>query len=74
MFTGRQEQILPVAFERGYFDYPKKIGLKDMARQIGIETSLAEILRRGRRKISEEYFTRRLLVREDMLNRVHITV
>ena len=70
LLTGRQEQILSIAFERGYFDFPKKIGLKDLARQIGIETStLAEILRRGQRKILEEYLTRRSLVRKDMSNR-----
>lgn len=63
LLTTRQEQILSIAFERGYFDFPKKLGLKELAAETGIKTStLAEILRRGQKKILGEYLARRLLL------------
>jgi len=63
LLTTRQEQLLTIAFERGYFDFPKKIGLEELASLVGIRAStLAEILRRGQRKILGEYLARRLLL------------
>jgi predicted DNA binding protein len=57
LLTARQEEILLMAFVRGYFDFPKKVGLKDLASETGVKTStLTEILRRGQKKILEEYF------------------
>ena len=55
--TQRQEQITRMAFERGYFDFPRRIGLKDLAKIFDISTStLSEILRKGQRRIMERYF------------------
>ena len=67
LLTTRQEQILTIAFEKGYFEFPKRTGLKELAAETGDRTStLAEILRRGQRKVLGEYLTRRsLLHRED---------
>lgn len=66
LLTARQEQILSFAFERGYFDFPKKLGLKELAAQTGIRTStLAEILRRGQKKILAEYLAKRSFIHED---------
>jgi predicted DNA binding protein len=63
LLTTRQEQILSIAFEKGYFDFPKKVGLKELAAETGIKAAtLAEILRRGQKKILGEYLTRRLLL------------
>ena len=63
LLTTRQEQILAIAFERGYFDFPKKLGLEALAGQIGIKAStLGEILRRGQKKILGEYLARRSLL------------
>ena len=63
LLTTRQEQILAIAFERGYFDFPKKVGLKELAGQIGVRTStLGEILRRGQKKVLGEYLVRRSLL------------
>lgn len=60
LLTSRQEQILYIAFERGYFDFPKKVGLEELAHQVGVKPStLTEILRRGQRKVLEQYFGRR---------------
>jgi len=65
LLTLRQEQILSIAFECGYFDFPKRIGLKELAAQTGIKTStLAEILRRGQKKILGEYLARRSLLHQ----------
>jgi predicted DNA binding protein len=57
LMTSRQEDILQIAYERGYFDYPKKISLRDLAAMFDISIStLSEMLRKGQRKIMEEYF------------------
>jgi predicted DNA binding protein len=67
LLTTRQEQILSIAFERGYFDFPKKVGLKGLASETGIKAStLAEILRRGQRKVLGEYLGRRLMLHRDI--------
>ena len=66
LVTARQEQILAFAFERGYFDFPKKVGLSELAGLTGVRTStLGEILRRGQKKILGEYLARRSLLHED---------
>jgi predicted DNA binding protein len=66
LLTARQEQIISIAFARGYFDFPKKIGLKELASQTGIRTStLAEIIRRGQKKVVGEYLLRRSLLRKE---------
>jgi predicted DNA binding protein len=67
LLTARQEQILAIAFERGYYEFPKKLGLSELATLTGIKTStLAEILRRGQKKILGEYLARRSLLHEDV--------
>ncbi len=55
--TERQDKITHVAFERGYFDYPKRISLRELARMFDVSPStLSEILRKGQRKIVLDYF------------------
>ncbi len=55
--TSRQEDLLQIAYERGYFDHPKRISLRDLAGMFGVSVStLSEMLRKGQRKIMEEYF------------------
>jgi predicted DNA binding protein len=57
LMTSRQEDILQIAYERGYFDYPKRISLRELASMFGISIStLSEMLRKGQRKIMELYF------------------
>ena len=66
LLTARQEQLLSIAFERGYFDFPKKVGLEELATLADVKTStLAEILRRGQKKILGEYLARRSLLHEN---------
>ncbi len=56
--TKRQEQVTRMAFERGYFDFPRRIGLKELATMFGVSTStLSEILRKGQRRIMMRYFS-----------------
>jgi len=65
LLTARQEQILSLAFERGYFDFPKKVGLDELATLMEIRTStLDEIIRRGQKKILGEYLARRSLLHQ----------
>jgi len=65
LLTARQEQILSLAFERGYFDFPKKIGLEELATLVDVRTStLGEIIRRGQKKILGEYLARRSLLHQ----------
>jgi predicted DNA binding protein len=55
--TPRQENIIKTALERGYYDFPKRIGIRELARIFSISTaSVSETLRRGQKKIIEHYF------------------
>ncbi|MCU0798804.1 MAG: helix-turn-helix domain-containing protein [Candidatus Thermoplasmatota archaeon] len=55
--TPRQEKIIKTALERGYYDFPKRIGIRELARLFDISTaSVSETLRRGQKKIIEEHF------------------
>ena len=57
MLTGRQERIVKTAYSRGYYDFPKRIGVKELADMFEVSTAtLSEILRRGQKKIIEDYF------------------
>ncbi len=50
--TRRQREIVSFAKQKGYFDYPKKITLQDMAKQLNVNKStLHEIIRRAESRI-----------------------
>ena len=56
VLTGRQEEIIMMAFERGFFETPRKVKLKDLARLTGVsQATLSEILRKGQKKIVVEF-------------------
>ena len=57
LLTARQEKIMNVAYKRGYFDYPKRINIRELARifEVSIST-MSEILRKGEKKIIGKYF------------------
>jgi len=60
LLTSRQEEILSIAFENGYFEFPKRVGLKELAARTGVrESTLGEILRRGQRKILRDYLEKK---------------
>ncbi len=55
--TSRQELVVKVAFDLGYFDYPKKISVREMAEIFGVSpATINEEIRKGVRKILKEYF------------------
>jgi hypothetical protein len=55
--TARQEQIAKIALELGYFEFPKKIGIEELSKRLGISAgNLSEILRRAEKNILSKYF------------------
>ena len=55
--TSRQEDLIRIAFDLGYFEFPKRINLEQLSERLGISTgTLSEILRRGQRNILSKYF------------------
>lgn len=61
VLTAKQEQIIKYAIESGYYEFPRKITLKELAKRLNISPSnLAEILRRAEKNILEVYIRERL--------------
>jgi predicted DNA binding protein len=57
VLTTRQEWLLRSAFERGYFDYPKKVRIRMLASLLGVTApTLHESLRKTQRRLIEEHF------------------
>lgn len=55
--TDRQERVLSLAFQLGYFEFPKKIGLTELAKKLGVsKAALSETLHTGEEKILHSYF------------------
>ncbi len=55
--TSRQEEIVRVALDLGYFEFPKRIKLEELAVKLGLSAgTLSEILRRGEKHILSRYF------------------
>lgn len=55
--TTRQEEILRIALDKGYFDYPKRTSIRSLANLFGVSIStLSEVLRAGQKKIMSSYF------------------
>ena len=56
VLTSRQEEIIMMAFERGFFETPRKVKLKDLAKITGVsQATLSELLRKGQKRIVVEY-------------------
>ncbi len=54
--TEHQRKIVETALEEGFFDYPRRISLQELASKIGVSASAAsEVLRRAERKILSDY-------------------
>jgi predicted DNA binding protein len=57
ILTTRQEWLLRSAFERGYFDYPKKVRIRSLASLLGVTApTLHESLRKTQRRLIAEHF------------------
>src|SRR5712692_5306967 len=54
--TSHQRSIVAVALEEGYFDYPRKVTLRALAKKVGVTAStVSEVLRRAEKKILSTY-------------------
>ena len=61
VLTENQERIFWLALKSGFFDYPRQIGMAELAAKLGISTAtLSEIMRRGTRRLLEHYFKKEL--------------
>jgi predicted DNA binding protein len=57
VLTEKQERIFWLALKGGFFDYPRKVGLRELGEKLGVQPStLSEIMRRGTRRLLEHYF------------------
>ncbi len=61
VLTENQERIFWLALKSGFFDYPRQIGMEELATKLRISTStLSETMRRGMRRLLEHYFKREI--------------
>jgi predicted DNA binding protein len=59
--TSRQQELIIMAFEKGFFDTPRRVKLKDLSRLTGVsQATLSEVLRKGQKKIVVDYLRGRL--------------
>ena len=55
--TKKQEKVLWIALKMGFFEFPRKIHMRELSEKLGISMSnLSEILRRGLRRLVEAHF------------------
>lgn len=60
LLTDRQTEIIRIAYQWGYFDYPRRTTVRTIAKALGISAStLSETLRKGQKKVIEAYFKNR---------------
>lgn len=61
ILTTRQEEIVRIALTKGYYDYPKKTTIKELAELFKTSPStIGEIVQRGEKKIIKEHFQSRI--------------
>jgi predicted DNA binding protein len=64
--TEHQKSLVETALEEGFFDYPRRITLRELAKKMGVSASSAsEVLRRAERKILAGYQKRDSVQRLD---------
>ena len=57
ILTEKQERILWLALRMGFFDFPRKVTMQELANRLGVGLStLSEIIRRGTRRLLEKHF------------------
>lgn len=61
VLTSKQDNIIRIAYELGYYDFPRKISLTSLAKKLNLSSAtLSEILRRGEYRIISSYVTGRI--------------
>ncbi|MCX8153489.1 MAG: helix-turn-helix domain-containing protein [Candidatus Bathyarchaeota archaeon] len=62
VLTKKQEKIFWLALQSGFFDYPRKIGLSELAAKLGVRpATLSEIIRRGTKRLLKQYFEKEIV-------------
>lgn len=57
LLTERQEEVIGLAYQLGYFEFPKRISLTELAEHLGVaKSTLSEILRTGEAKVLHAFF------------------
>ncbi len=55
--AGREELVLKEALEGGYYDFPKRIGIREIAKKLNVSTAyISYTLRSGQKKAIQKYF------------------
>lgn len=58
LLTEKQQKVLSYAFDKGYFEIPRKITLKSMARELDVSRSaLSEMFRRIFKSLARDFLT-----------------
>ncbi|MEM3832632.1 MAG: helix-turn-helix domain-containing protein [Thermoprotei archaeon] len=61
ILTPKQDSIIRIAYELGYYDFPRKTNLTSLAKKLNLSSAtLSEILRRGEYRIISYYITSRI--------------
>ncbi|MGA2387064.1 MAG: helix-turn-helix domain-containing protein [Candidatus Bathyarchaeia archaeon] len=61
VLTENQEKIFWLALKSGFFDYPRQVGMAELAAKLGISpATLSEVIRRGTRRLLQHYFKKEL--------------
>lgn len=56
--TPRQRRMIEYAFASGFFEYPRRSGLRELSKSLGVSPSaLGEMIRRAERKIITSYLS-----------------
>lgn len=57
--TKDQDRVLKTALESGYYDFPKRVGVRELARKLGVSTAyISYTLRSAQKKTIQLYFKR----------------
>lgn len=55
--TSNEERVLQNALEGGYYDFPKRIGVRELAKKLNVSTAyISYTLRSGQKKAIQRYF------------------
>jgi predicted DNA binding protein len=58
VLTDKQKEVMVAAFQNGYYDYPKKIGSKQLCQKVNIcKPTLLQHLRKAEGRILKEIMT-----------------
>ncbi|MGC8949214.1 MAG: helix-turn-helix domain-containing protein, partial [Thermoprotei archaeon] len=61
VLTSKQDSIIRIAYELGYYDFPRKTNLTSLAKKLSLSSAtLSEILRRGEYRIISGYVMGRI--------------